>query len=62
MLRGSTPGQAGRSRGRPEFLARLGTTVGGPAAISRLLSEAEHILPRVGITERVLDIEQGAAL
>ncbi|MFE4263434.1 hypothetical protein [Streptomyces sp. NPDC056883] len=48
--------------GRPEFLALLTTYDGGPAAISRLLSEAERLLPRTTTPENAPDIEHGIDL
>ncbi|MFE8018250.1 hypothetical protein ACFU3O_36655 [Streptomyces antibioticus] len=48
--------------GRPEFLALLATHDGGPAAISRLLGEAERLLPRTATPENAADIEQGVDL
>ncbi|MFI8515299.1 hypothetical protein ACIGHB_29645 [Streptomyces sp. NPDC085460] len=53
------PGDLG---GRPEFLTLLSTLDGGPAAISRLLGEAERLLPRTEAPERVADIEHGVEL
>ncbi|MDX3186607.1 hypothetical protein ABZ516_32665 [Streptomyces sp. NPDC019826] len=48
--------------GRPEFLALLAARDGGPAAISRLLGDAEHLLPRTATPENAADIEQGVDL
>ncbi|MEU7028988.1 hypothetical protein AB0A60_20140 [Streptomyces sp. NPDC046275] len=48
--------------GRPEFLALLSTCDGGPAALSRLLGDAERLLPRIATPERASDIEQGVEL
>ncbi|MFF6882665.1 hypothetical protein ACFY9F_05710 [Streptomyces sp. NPDC012421] len=48
--------------GRPEFLALLSTYDGGPAAISRLLGDAERLLPRTATPERASDIEHGVEL
>ncbi|MFE5589508.1 hypothetical protein [Streptomyces sp. NPDC056549] len=48
--------------GRPEFLALLGICDGGPAAISRLLGEAERLLPRTATPENASDVEHGVEL
>ncbi|MFE6977746.1 hypothetical protein [Streptomyces sp. NPDC057682] len=48
--------------GRPEFLALLSARDGGPAAISRLLGEAERLLPRTATPENAVDVEQGVDL
>ncbi|WEH28068.1 hypothetical protein [Streptomyces sp. AM 3-1-1] len=48
--------------GRPEFLALLAARDGGPAAISRLLGEAERLLPRTATPENAADVEQGVDL
>ncbi|MGW6202094.1 hypothetical protein ACWF9B_00340 [Streptomyces sp. NPDC055089] len=48
--------------GRPEFLALLATRDGSPAAISRLLGDAERFLPRTATLENAADIEQGVEL
>ncbi|MGY3341133.1 hypothetical protein ACVW0K_007326 [Streptomyces filamentosus] len=61
-LRGPAPVQAGRPRSRPEFLALLSTLDGGPAAISRLLGEAERLLLRTAAPEHAADIEHGVEL
>lgn len=48
--------------GRREFLALLSTCDGGPAAISRLLGDAERLLPRTATPENAADIEHGVEL
>ncbi|MFD7881900.1 hypothetical protein ACFV3N_05630 [Streptomyces bauhiniae] len=48
--------------GRSEFLAFLSACDGGPAAISRLLGEAERWLPRTAAPENAADVEPGAEL
>ncbi|MFG2232281.1 hypothetical protein ACGFNX_20085 [Streptomyces sp. NPDC048723] len=48
--------------GRSEFLALLSTCDGGPAAISRLLGEAERLLPRTATPENAADVEHGVEL
>ncbi|MCX4564262.1 hypothetical protein OHA02_49840 [Streptomyces phaeochromogenes] len=48
--------------GRPEFLALLSTHEGGPAAISRLLANAERLLPRTATPENTADVETAIAL
>ncbi|MCG7523825.1 hypothetical protein MHW47_05100 [Streptomyces sp. OfavH-34-F] len=48
--------------GRSEFLAVLMTCDGGPPAISRLLGDAERLLPRTATPERAADVEQGVEL
>ncbi|MEU9997531.1 hypothetical protein [Streptomyces sp. NPDC050848] len=48
--------------GRPEFLALLSHCDGGPAAISRLLGEAERLLPRTATPENAADVEHGVEL
>ncbi|MEU3907965.1 hypothetical protein AB0F20_29845 [Streptomyces goshikiensis] len=48
--------------GRPEFLILLSACDGGPPAISRLLGEAERLLPRTATPENAPDVEQGVEL